>query len=49
MNTFGTFPETIVIKLLKLRVHFVANIGDTVIEIIRRNVTSNMRVFVIYY
>ena len=47
MNTFWTFPETIVIKILKFWVHFVANIGETVIEIIRRNVTRNMRVFII--
>ena len=47
MNTFGAFPEKkIVIKILKFRVHFFANIGKMVIEIIRRNVTSNMRVFI---
>ena len=44
MNTFWAFPETIVIKIVKFWVHFVANIGKMVIEIIRRNVTSNMRV-----
>ena len=48
MNTFWTFPETIVIKILKFWVDFVATIGKTVIEIIRRNVTSNMRVFIFY-
>ena len=40
MNTFWAFPETIVIKILKFWVHFVANIGKMVIENIRRNVTS---------
>ena len=42
MNTFWAFPETIVIKILKFWVHFVANIGKMVIEIIRKNVTSNI-------
>ena len=46
MNTFRTFPEIIVIKILKFWVHFAANISKTVIEIIHRNVTSNMRVFI---
>ena len=46
MNTFWAFPEKTVIKILKFWVHFVANIGKMRIEIIRRNVTSNMRVFI---
>ena len=46
MNTFGAFPETIVIKILKFLVHFVANVGKKMIEIIRRNVTTNMRVLI---
>ena len=47
MNTFWAFPETIVIKILKFLVHFVTNVGKMVIEIIRRNVTSNIRVFIL--
>ena len=43
MNTFWAFPE----KMWSIFwVHFVANIGEMVIEIIRKNVTSNMRVFI---
>ena len=42
MNTFWAFPETIVIKILQFWVYFVANIGKMVIEIILRNVTSNI-------
>ena len=42
------FPETLVIKILTFWVHFVANIGKTVFEIIRRNVWSYMRVFIFY-
>ena len=41
MNTFGACPEKIVIEILKFWVHCFANIGKMMIEIIRRNVTSN--------
>ena len=46
---FGPFQDKIVIKSLKIWVHFVADIGKMVIEIIRRNGTSttNMRVFIL--
>ena len=46
MYTFWAFPEKKVIKILKFWAQFVANIGKKVIEIIPRNVTSNMRVFI---
>ena len=48
MNNFWAFPETIVIKILKFWTRFAANIGKMAIEMIRRNVTSNMRVFIFY-
>ena len=46
MNTFWTFLETIVVKIVKFWFPFVTNIGKTVIEIIRRNVTNNMWVII---
>ena len=46
---FLAFPETIVLKILKFWVHFVANIGKMVIEIIRRNATSNIYASVNFY
>ena len=46
MNILWAFPEKIVIEILKFWVHFVANIGKRAIEIIRRNVTNIMRVFI---
>ena len=48
INTFWAFPEKIVMKILKFWVHFLANIAKMVIEIIRRNITSNKRVFIFY-
>ena len=49
MNTFGPFQNKIVSKIWKFWVYFVANIGKMLIEIIRRIVTSNMRVFSFYH
>ena len=43
MNTFLAFPEKLASKFW---IHFVANIAKMVIEIIRRNITSNKRVFI---
>ena len=46
MNIFWAFPEKIVTQSLKFWVHFVANIDKMVFEIIRKNITSNMWVFI---